>query len=65
MKTPLEINHIGYKALMEALGFDGTMRFLRQFEPGRGDYTMDRRQWLDALTLEEVSSEIERHTSGK
>jgi hypothetical protein len=65
MKTPIEINHIGYKALMDALGFDGTMRFLRQFEPGRGDYTVDRRQWLDALTVEDIFSDIARHSPDK
>lgn len=44
MMTPLEINRIGYKALIDALGFDGMIRFLRQFDPGSGDYTKERHQ---------------------
>ncbi|MBW4622082.1 MAG: hypothetical protein KME17_22355 [Cyanosarcina radialis HA8281-LM2] len=56
--TPLEINRVGYKALIDALGFDGTIRFLRQFEPGSGDYTKERHQWLDKLTAEDIFAQI-------
>jgi hypothetical protein len=45
MTTPLELNRL-YRALMDALGFDGTIRFLRQFEPGQGNYTAERQQRL-------------------
>lgn len=50
----MDANQGGYKALVEALGFDGMVRFLRQFEPGRGDYTPERQQWLDAMSLEDT-----------
>jgi hypothetical protein len=46
---------------MDALGFDGMIRFLRQFEPGQGDYTTERRQWLDTVSLEDVFRDIEKH----
>lgn len=61
MMTPLEINRLGYRALVDALGFDGMIRFLRQFEPGQGDYTAERQQRLDQLSLEDIFNEIEHH----
>jgi hypothetical protein len=65
MMTPIEINRIGYKALTDALGFDGTIRFLRQFEPGFGDYTKERHQWLEQFQLEDIFTEIERKREAK
>jgi hypothetical protein len=61
MMTPLEINRLGYKALTNALGFDGMIRFLRQFEPGTGDYTEERHQWLDRFTNEDIFASIEQN----
>lgn len=61
MMTPIEINRVGYTALMDALGFDGMIRFLRQFEPGQGDYTAERRQWLDTVSLEDIFRNIEKN----
>ncbi len=60
MMTPHEINRIGCKALSDALGFDGMIRFLRQFEPGSGNYTIERHQWLEQFTVEDVFSGIEQ-----
>ena len=60
MMTPLEINRLGYKALTDALGFDGMIRFLRQFEPGEGDYTQERHQWQDQFTVEDIFTQIEQ-----
>lgn len=54
MMTPIEINRLGYQALTDALGFDGMIRFLRQFELGYGDYTKERHQWLDKFTVEDI-----------
>lgn len=62
MMTPIEINRLGYQALMDALGFDGTIRFLRQFAPGQGDYTTERQQYLERVSLDDIFNDIERHT---
>ncbi len=59
MMTSSKINRIGYAALVNALGFDGMIRFLRQFDLGQGDYTIERRQWLDAVTLDEIFAECD------
>lgn len=41
-RTLEEIRTAGLQALEEALGPEGTIRFLQQFDQGRGDYTSER-----------------------
>ena len=65
MMNLIEINQIGYKALADALGFDGMMQFLNQFNAGQGDYTKERDQWLDELSLEDIFVEIEKQQSDR
>ncbi len=36
------------------------IRFLQQFETGTGDYSSERHQWLDRLTVEQVIAQA-RH----
>lgn len=59
MMTSIDINRLGYRALVKELGFDGMVRFLQQFNLGEGDYTQERRQWLDELSIDDVFSMIE------
>jgi hypothetical protein len=56
--TPVELNQKGFEALIAALGYADAVRFIRQFDSGTGDYTRDRQQWLDALSLEDVWAEL-------
>lgn len=58
--TPLELNRVGYEALTKALGFDGMIRFLRQFETGSGDYTQEREQLLESFTVEDIFEKIKQ-----
>jgi len=44
--------------LFQQMGIVDTFRFLNQFTLGRGDYTQERKQWLDNFTLEEIVSDI-------
>jgi hypothetical protein len=46
--------------LLDRLGPAGTIRFLQQYEPGRGDYTRERQQWLGDVTLDPAVEAIER-----
>ncbi len=49
-----ELRHRGFQALTEALGWVNAVRFLRQYDPGSGNYTEERRTLLpdwDATTL--------------
>jgi hypothetical protein len=49
-----DIRSEGWKALTERLGVAGAIRFLMEYDPGRGDYVAERRQLFDDLTLEEA-----------
>jgi hypothetical protein len=44
-----ELRRAGLDALRKRLGAAGAVRFLQLFDPGIGDYTVDRHQWLDDL----------------
>ena len=52
--TPIELQKAGLSLLAQELGTVGFIRFMQQFQPGRGNYTIDRRQWLDHLSVEDV-----------
>jgi len=62
-----ELRNRGFRALVEALGWANAVRFLRQYDPGSGNYTEERRALLpdwDAATLLEKSKELQKHGSG-
>ena len=40
------------------MGVVDTMRFLNQFSVGRGDYTKERKNWLDEMNLDNAISQI-------
>lgn len=54
-----EIRLQGLEALMRQLGPVGMVRFLQQFETGRGDYTEDRRRWLEAERVREIARDVQ------
>jgi hypothetical protein len=59
--NPTELRARGFKALVDALGWANAVRFLRQFEPGVGNYTEERDTILpdwDAQTLVRKAGEI-------
>ena len=53
-----EIRQQGYKALIDSLGAANTLRFLQQLGVGYGDYTKERHQWLDQLSIEDFRSYV-------
>lgn len=55
-----EIRQQGYKALINALGVAGTLRFLQQLEVGYGDYTKERHQWLAQLTIDDFRNYVKQ-----
>ena len=52
--TPVQIQRTGMEVLVREMGVVGLIRFLQQFDMGHGNYTEDRHEWLDDLTLDEV-----------
>lgn len=58
--TLVELNRLAFKTLMENLGYVNAVRFFKQFETGSGDYTQDRHQWLDNISLDEIWEEVQQ-----
>ena len=54
-----EISSRGYQALIQELGYAGAARFLLRFESGSGDYTKERYQGLDRVTMDDFRSFVE------
>ena len=50
------------KRALEVIGREfgvyGVARFLRSCRPGSGDYTEDRHQWQDGMTVEDVLAQL-------
>ena len=59
-RTPKQLKADGFAALVERLGMADAIRYLQLFDPGSGDYTRERRQWLDRLTPNEVSRSVRK-----
>jgi len=53
-----EVNQKATEILVREMGVVDTQRFLSQFRVGSGDYTAERGQWLDDLSLEQIVAEI-------
>ena len=56
--TLSEIRAIGFEALLRELGPAGAIRFIQQYETGRGNYTRDRRKWLPKKSVREIGKQI-------
>jgi len=57
-RTLEEIRSEGLDALRERLGVTGMIRFLQQFETGKGDYASERREWVDRTSLAELIKQL-------
>lgn len=53
--------HLEAEALVDALGVIDAIRFIQHFHPGYGDYTKERHQWLDKLTMGDFLAEMRWH----
>lgn len=60
VKPLVAINQRALPLLYRELGIVDTVRFLRQFTPGFGDYTREREALFGDKTLEQIISEIEQ-----
>ena len=59
MNTDLNsIRQRGLEALTRELGATATVRFLRQFEDGYGDYTKEREMLLKNVSIDELVASI-------
>lgn len=53
LNNPIGVRNVGMKALREALGPIGMVKFIQQFDLGYGDYTEEKYEQPD-MTLEEI-----------
>jgi hypothetical protein len=58
--NPAFIRKAGLEAVAKKLGPLGMVRFLQQFETGRGDYTKERGQLLKDMNIQEIISDIKK-----
>ena len=45
-------------AIQREFGLGGLARFIMTYRSGRGDYTAERHQWLDSVSIEEIQREL-------
>ena len=55
-----ELNDLVMDMLLKAFGPVNTIRFLRQYEHGSGDYTKDRHQWMDDVSFDDFTADVLR-----
>ncbi|MEO1691660.1 MAG: hypothetical protein AAFR63_09070 [Cyanobacteria bacterium J06631_6] len=60
MKTQNQIIEQGYQALVNSLGVVDAIRFVQHFNPGYGNYTAERHQWLDRKSIDDLLEDIEQ-----
>ena len=53
LSNPVEIRNVGIKALQEALGPVGMVKFIQQYDMGYGDYTKEKQEQQD-ISLDEI-----------
>lgn len=59
MMTPQQIRAAGLAALSRELGLVGMIRFMQQFEIGQGNYSVDRHEWLDKFTVDDIAKMVQ------
>ena len=55
LMTPQQIRVAGLAALSRELGLVGMIRFMQQFELGKGDSSKDRHEWLDQYSVDDIA----------
>ncbi len=55
-----ELRERGFRALADTLGWVNVVRFLREYDPGSGNYTEERSTLLPDLSIEELTEELAR-----
>lgn len=60
MRTAMDLQREGFRALCDRLGLAGAVRFLWQLEAGHGDYTKERDKIVRGARVEEIAAAIRR-----
>jgi hypothetical protein len=51
----------GLRALVEALGYSGAVRFMRHFSKGEGDYLLIQEKLFKGMELEQIYKKASDH----
>ncbi|MFZ6029407.1 MAG: hypothetical protein ACOYYS_16975 [Chloroflexota bacterium] len=60
MQPLAEITQDAFRILNKEIGIANTVRFITQFTKGYGNYTQERQELFDKLSLDDVIAEIKR-----
>lgn len=60
-KSDRDIVDAGMKALIDALGYSGAIRFLRHFTKGEGDYLVLQEEIFKGMDLEQIYEKAKEH----
>jgi hypothetical protein len=60
LKTRASLQKAGYNALVKELGADDAMRFIRLFNCGYGDYTKERHDIFDGMSVDGIFEDMEQ-----
>lgn len=63
-RTLDDVRREGFEALLERLGRADMIRFLQQFETGRGDYSQERHEWVDRVCMDDIERLTKNGDSG-
>ena len=61
VKSDRDLVDSGIKALVDALGYSGTVRFLRHFSKGEGDYVLIQEKIFKGMGLEQIYKKAKEH----
>ncbi len=54
-----QIRQTGIEMLNRELGPVAMIRFLQQYEKGYGDYSKERHEWIDKISVSDIVKQIE------
>lgn len=60
LKTLDKINTKAFQILTKEIGLENTLRFVNQFTMGYGNYTLERRELFNKMSVSEIVNEIKK-----
>ncbi len=63
VKTMQQLNRTATQILLKEIGIVDTLRFLSQFQVGTGDYTTERKQVFQGISVKDIMREIKAQES--
>ena len=59
LSNSVEIRNVGIKAVQDALGPVGMVKFMQQYDMGYGDYTKEKQEQSD-ISLDEIDMLLQK-----